>query len=129
MGSVRGDVAPIHGQWRVVGVALPMAPPPPAARRGDMSDARLFPGWDTMIWLNPTVMGECWGSTTPGYRPACADASPDVVMLHPNLDPLVEDLCRDYSMVADGPFLEAIDGEIVAEWWRGGRFAVREAYP
>jgi hypothetical protein len=87
-----------------------------------MSDARLFPGWDTMLWLNPPVMGECWGSTTPGYLG-------EDVPAEPRSRSAIREQCREYSTIADGLFLEVIDGAIVAEWWRGGRFAVREAYP
>ena len=86
-----------------------------------MSDARLFPGWDTMLWMCPPVLGDEWGSTTPGF------IAEGLRVWRPP-ESLAEQ-CREYSEHVDGPILEAIDGEIVAEWWRGGRFAVREAYP
>lgn len=107
-----------------------------------MSDPRLFPGWDTMLWIAPDVRGDAWISTTPDtYREwSCEEWAGDV-----------GDLCREYSVILaprsdlaigcgfwpdswprggppDGPFLEVVDGVIVAEWWRGGRFEPRDSY-
>lgn len=96
-----------------------------------MSDARLFPGWDTMLWKCPPVMGDAWGSTTEGFEggtePLVTERG---VIVRPHADPPLEDLCREYSSIAcdDGPFLELRGGVIVAEWWRGGRFAPRDSY-
>lgn len=84
-----------------------------------MSDPRLFPGWDTMIWPAPQIDG--WGSTTPGYLG-------EDVPAEPRSRAALREQCREYSALVDGPFLEVVDGVIVAEWWRGGRFAPRDSY-
>jgi hypothetical protein len=84
-----------------------------------MTDARLFPGWDTMLW--PLSKLDGWGSTTPGWLGL------DVPFVKGSRAALREQ-CREYSTFVDGPILMVYDGEIVAEWWRGGRFAPRDSY-
>lgn len=82
-----------------------------------MDDDRLFPGWDTMLW--PSPFGDEWASTTPGW--IGEDLAHE---FEPRSRALLREQCRDYSTTGDGPFLEVIDGVVVAQWWRGGRWLV-----
>lgn len=84
-----------------------------------MTDTRLFPGWDTMLW--PSPFGGEWTSKTPGWLGS------DVPFEQGSRARLREQ-CQDYSTVCDGPFFEVLDGVIVAQWWRGGRWPVESAH-
>jgi hypothetical protein len=82
-----------------------------------MTDDRLFPGWDTMLWPSPLI-GE-WISMTPGWL------GEDLVSAsEPHLRTLLREQCRYYSTIGEGPFFEVLDGVIVAEWWQGVRWPV-----
>lgn len=105
-----------------------------------MTDDRLFPGWDTMLWIPQWRDAGWWASTTPGYF------GEDVPMIQPGPSDL-DELCRetsinlapstdrylghefwqglDVGVQPAGPFFEVRDGVIVAEWWRGGRWPMQ----
>lgn len=89
-------------------------------------DERLFPGWNAMI----VSTGCGWHSLTPGWHPDNIEISTSVPYLFPGTHESVDDLCRSNSTIYRDPdtVLEVRDGIIVAEWWRGGRFAPRDSY-
>jgi hypothetical protein len=90
-----------------------------------VTDDRLFPGWCATVLQAP----EGCHSLTPGWRLDNVDISTEIVVLDAlniGKDPPVEDTCRNYSMVYadETTIFEVLDGVIVAQWWRGGRWPV-----
>lgn len=88
-----------------------------------MTDDRLFPGWCATLIRTPAG----WHSITRGWRLDNIDISTERIVLSPNDDDPVADVCMNNSMVYDdeNSVFEVLDGVIVAHWWRGGRWPMQ----